>query len=338
MSAIRKLPSGCKSLLLRHVVSHRRQVHMILNKKDSELSLVFQLRVDDFDYAVFVNSGTLKCFGCGKEGHLVRACPEIAPKNRPKPAEATAGPSKYVDAVKQRAASIEITEENVVTAKQCGENPEMAFLLCVDNGKNECGVQEKGDNVTEPAESVEAGPSSAAVEQSDSEGGLMEEEDSRCKAPLLKRKQISETCGSKAKKTADGEEKEVQTESSGEETESSEEEEEMVDCVTDSQPLTDSPLASASQLDGMYSVHSIQVFLKRTKNMKNVQYDKHFADKKMLLLSVKSQMNIRGEGGFTEKEYYRLKKIGQRLAKVQAMLKMQRVYKALCLLSLITSA
>ena len=208
------------------------------------------------------------------------------------------------------------------------------FLLCVDiEKKSECIVQEKGDNIiTEPAESVEAGPSSAAVEQSDSEGGLMEEEDSRCKAPLLKRKQASETCGSKAKKTAAREE---QTESSGEETESSEE---MEDCVTDSQPLTDSPLASASQLDGMYSVHSIQVFLKRTKNMKNVQYDKYFADKKMLLLSVKSQMNIRGEGGFTEKEYYRLKKIGQRLAKVQAMLKMQRVYKALCLLSLITSA
>ncbi|CAL8234919.1 unnamed protein product [Boreogadus saida] len=88
------------------------------------------------------------------------------------------------------------------------------------------------------------------------------------------RKQTSETCGSKAKKTADGEEKEVQTESSGEETESSEEEEEMVDCVTDSQPLTDSPLASASQLDGMYSVHSIQVFLERTKNMKNVHVGK----------------------------------------------------------------
>ena len=180
--------------------------------------------------------------------------------------------------------------------------------------KSECVAQEKGDNIIiEPAESVEAGPSSAAVEQSDSQGGLMEEEDSRCKAPLLKRKQISETCGSKAKKTADGEEKELQTESSDEETESSEEEEEMEDCVTDSQPLTDSPLASASQLDGMYSVHSIQVFLKKTKKMKNVQYDKYFADKEMLLLSVKSQMNIRREGGFTE-EYYRFK-IGQRIAR-----------------------
>ena len=85
--AIRKLPSGCKSPLLRHVVSHRRQVHMILHKKDSELNLVFKLRVDDFDYAVFVNSGNLKCFACGKEGHLVRACPDKTPGTRAEPAE-----------------------------------------------------------------------------------------------------------------------------------------------------------------------------------------------------------------------------------------------------------
>ena len=37
-----------------------------------------------------------------------------------------------------------------------------------------------------------------------------------------------------------------------------------------------------------------------SKNMKNVQFDEYFADKKMLLLSVKSQMSIRGEGGFSE--------------------------------------
>ena len=58
----------------------------------------------------------------------------------------------------------------------------------------------------------------------------MEAEDSRCKAPHLKRKHARGTCGSKAKKTAAREE---QTESSGEETESSEEEE-MEDYVTDS--------------------------------------------------------------------------------------------------------
>ncbi len=71
VSPVRKLPSGCKSPLLKHVVSHRRQVHMILNKKDEELNLLFNLKVDDFECVVFVTSGTLKCFGCGKEDQLV---------------------------------------------------------------------------------------------------------------------------------------------------------------------------------------------------------------------------------------------------------------------------
>lgn len=53
------------------MVSHRRQVHVILHKTDG-----VQLKMDGFDYVVFVSSGTFKCFGCGGEGHLVRACPE----------------------------------------------------------------------------------------------------------------------------------------------------------------------------------------------------------------------------------------------------------------------
>ncbi|XP_034002053.1 glutamic acid-rich protein-like [Trematomus bernacchii] len=48
---------------------------MILNKRDEELNLVLSLRMDDFNYVLFVNSGTAKCFGCGEEGHLARACP-----------------------------------------------------------------------------------------------------------------------------------------------------------------------------------------------------------------------------------------------------------------------
>ncbi|KAI3362075.1 hypothetical protein L3Q82_012216 [Scortum barcoo] len=70
-------------------VSHRQQVQMILNKKDEELSLVFNLRVDDFEYVVFVTSGTLKCFGCGKEEHLVRACPEKSSSVRKAQSEET---------------------------------------------------------------------------------------------------------------------------------------------------------------------------------------------------------------------------------------------------------
>ncbi|TWW62760.1 hypothetical protein D4764_04G0014070 [Takifugu flavidus] len=71
---IRKMLSGCKSPLLRNVVSHRRQVHMILNNRVDEFNYRFIVRVDDFDYTLFATSSALKCFNCGEEGHLARAC------------------------------------------------------------------------------------------------------------------------------------------------------------------------------------------------------------------------------------------------------------------------
>ena len=75
VSPIRKVLSGCKSPLLRHVVSHRRQLFMILNNKDEEFDYRFRVRVEEFDYILFATSSTVTCFGCGQEGQLIRACP-----------------------------------------------------------------------------------------------------------------------------------------------------------------------------------------------------------------------------------------------------------------------
>ncbi|TWW63339.1 hypothetical protein D4764_03G0003470 [Takifugu flavidus] len=69
VSPIRKLLSGCWSPLLSHVVSHRRQVRVILNRAE-EFNYRFVVRVDDFDYVLFATSSALKCFNCGEEGHL----------------------------------------------------------------------------------------------------------------------------------------------------------------------------------------------------------------------------------------------------------------------------
>ncbi|KAI3373012.1 hypothetical protein L3Q82_023446 [Scortum barcoo] len=67
-----------KSPLLKHVVCHRRQVFMVLRENSAELNLSFNFKVDGFSYMVFATSETMKCFGCGAEGHLIRSCPEGA--------------------------------------------------------------------------------------------------------------------------------------------------------------------------------------------------------------------------------------------------------------------
>lgn len=81
VSPISKLLSGRKSPLLRHVVSHCRQVHMVLNN-GVEFNYRFVVRVDDFDYILFATSSALKWFKCSKEGHLARACPNCSVPDR----------------------------------------------------------------------------------------------------------------------------------------------------------------------------------------------------------------------------------------------------------------
>ncbi len=52
---------------------------MILKDNRTELNLNLKLRVDDFDYTIFVSTDGMKC--CGKTGHLVRVCPDKSGTN-----------------------------------------------------------------------------------------------------------------------------------------------------------------------------------------------------------------------------------------------------------------
>ncbi|KAK3547678.1 hypothetical protein QTP86_026923 [Hemibagrus guttatus] len=55
----------------------RRMVYMVFKEGTEELNVVFKFSVDGFDYNIFVSSDAdIKCFKCGRTGHLVRACPE----------------------------------------------------------------------------------------------------------------------------------------------------------------------------------------------------------------------------------------------------------------------
>lgn len=48
---------------------------MILYNCGEELKVCHCVRVDGFDYVLFVSSAAMKCFGCGGEGYIIRMCP-----------------------------------------------------------------------------------------------------------------------------------------------------------------------------------------------------------------------------------------------------------------------
>ncbi|KAL4009126.1 hypothetical protein ACER0C_002978 [Sarotherodon galilaeus] len=83
VSPIKMVSLGCKSVLLKHVVCHRRQVFMILKDPAGELNLSFSFKIEGFNYMVFASSESMKCFGCGGEGHLIRSCPERLQNTQP---------------------------------------------------------------------------------------------------------------------------------------------------------------------------------------------------------------------------------------------------------------
>lgn len=74
VSPIKMIPIGCKSPLLKHVVSFRRYVYMVLQDNLDELDLALIFRQDEFNYVIFVTTNNMKCFACGETGHLIRAC------------------------------------------------------------------------------------------------------------------------------------------------------------------------------------------------------------------------------------------------------------------------
>jgi len=74
VSPIREIASGFKESLIKHIMSYRRSVYIILNDRSAELNLRFSVRVDDYNYNIYASSSAMKCFHCGEEGHTASVC------------------------------------------------------------------------------------------------------------------------------------------------------------------------------------------------------------------------------------------------------------------------
>lgn len=157
VSQMKKIPFGCKSPLLKHVVCFRRQVYMVLKKDADELNVAFKFRVDGFDYVVFVTSEIMKCFRCGKEGHIRGACIEKVNDAETVDNERMGGIAETSAASAEEGMHVEAgrseTAEDEEAVESVGEHIR-GTMIGASNVENE--TDESQENVSAVAEFIEA--------------------------------------------------------------------------------------------------------------------------------------------------------------------------------------
>lgn len=268
-----------------------------------ELDLNLKFRIDDFDYTVFVSTDSMRCFGCGKTGHQIRACPiSNANVNKPGPSgvQREVNHSKDKDVDKAASTDVEVGVNQEVAVEESREN----------NVVEEQSIEQLRSAENEPTESSEhlgsipmsqMDDADSAVEYSNKEDNalLMEVDQNLFKTPLKRRLRSEHIVNKQARKSSARESETDQ----GAESESD---------------SSDSAASACSQVQSWpchdCSPEKIKIFLKATKNLRGVQVVDYFPNRKSFIEVTKSSMN---EGFFLDKEVYRLKKF---VTKVQNQL------------------
>ncbi|ROL49802.1 hypothetical protein DPX16_13467 [Anabarilius grahami] len=302
VSQIRKITLNCKSAQLKHVVTFRRQVYMILNN-GQELNLVLKFKIDDCDYVMYVTSETMKCFKCHQDGHLARACPE----------------NEEHETFQNNDGEGQV--ENVVREKQQEENRDRNE----EGEKHEDG--EKSEQGTSQEESVNKDNEEKLVQdtieiENDVVGSLVEvetsrdiemtDDDSLFKTPTLKRKTTGKRRGKKARKEQFQEIQLKEKMDYGVDSDHSKSDESVTESECESVSSVDSASLRRSERKA-YTVEKIKAFLLSTKGMKGVQVEDFFPDRELFIEVARVSMKEKSLGGLTEQEIYRLKKIVQKL-------------------------
>lgn len=354
ISPIKKILIGTKSELVKHVVSFRRYVYVILNNPNMDLNLSLKCKVDDFDYTVFVSTDSMRCFGCGKTGHTARTCPIKGTSNvKPnesrltncdsradKPnaevqtttaaGEGPAGPTPSAEVREkhdgaQAQSEIPTVSGDIFTESFEKLSSEVFFQNCTEDSRAEAQA-----STAVRAGSVGPAPSAVEGEQNHDEAegqGNIDKESHESKgttcfeseevnmqvdhgASLVEfKKPIKRKMSLEIKSAKKSGNEPVATDMDEPAYES-----DCSDSGTSICSQGSAPLLVPIQWSIGYGVSEIKLFLKITKNMKNVQVVDYFPDLENFTKVTRCFMR---ERKFTQKEVYRLKKF---LTKVNPIL------------------
>lgn len=306
MSKIKKVPMRCNSPMLQHVVSFRRHVYMILNNENEELNLVMKFKVDNFGYVIFATSSMMKYFGCGMEGHTIRACPDKEIQSAAQDNVATVGTS--ADSVRARNPKLTAESNGSEVVETMEVNTMAIDDTTVVNGDVNTVVNAVVNIVSNGGEgkddSVQKNEVAAVVAEAGSDGLDMAEDESMFKTPAMKRKTSKRGRKKKAKKIVEGNGLNVEEDEVDSDTSCLNESAQGSECES-----SDSSVAVRRSGRIPYTLEKMKIFLQNTKGMKGVKVEEFFPDRQRFLDSAKILMKETGECGFTDQEIFRLKKI-----------------------------
>lgn len=294
VSPIRKIPMGIKSQEYKHMISHRRLVYMILKDNADELELNLKFKVDGFDYPVYASSESImKCFKCGKVGHIVRDCPDRHrdDKGESESAEKGKTPSTSVPNTTEVIPDIDTmarsgtlaVEEIVVTSLELEDPKKEKNISLLTQDKEEQIKEQVGETMSEGLEV------NLAKEQAhEAETEIDMEDEPLFKVPNKRKKQVQGKSNKQAKTEA------ALVEQGDSDNEGS---------------LSDSGWSVCSQEENktiQYTVEKVKTFLRITKGQKGVRVEDYFPDCLQFVNDVKQ---LKRDGAFSAPEVYRLKKI-----------------------------
>lgn len=317
---------------------------MILNNSKEELNLSFRLKIDGFDYVLFATSDVMKCFGCGKEGHVIRVCPEkpAGTESGQTAGEGTSGQKEAgkkggISDKEQRGRAEMKNREEETGGDNSGDGEQMEggnqTVSCREKDTSNCqSISDEGNEAGESQQSCETVGADIENNEEEENGEDEDEEDeeeedetqnSKTAGPeeILAGSADIDMVGEESSLTITRQKRKSEIDSKG-----SKAKKVTVSKDKQKQTVKESMAEYDSSVEGrldvslnkitpgelneqIYGVEKIKLFLQKTKNVKGVKVESFFPDKEAFLNSVKSQLRAKGREGLTEQEVYRLRKI-----------------------------